>query len=115
MLRPVTFLAAALVASSSAAQVSSPPQWAPRPAQPPAAQPPPAAPQAQPASAPEQPAANPAEPKAVAEVKSLGKQGLRKVAPKKGPAEKLVKKHGDKLVDRAVDLAAEQAGVNPRR
>jgi hypothetical protein len=117
MLRPATFLASALVAAAAAAQAPSPPPWAPQPPPPPPrAQPRPAP--AQPASGAQpqpQPAAKAAEPKALSEVKSLGKQGLRKVAPKKGPAEKLVKKHGDTLVDRAVDLAADQAGVAPHR
>jgi hypothetical protein len=48
-------------------------------------------------------------------VKSLRRLGLKKVAPKGGPLEKLVQKRGDTIVDRAVDLAAEQAGVAPRK
>jgi hypothetical protein len=80
------------------------------------ATPPPAAPAAPPGSAPPAgAAAAPASkgPRELEEAKKLGRQGLVKIAPKLGGsrAEKLAKDKGGVVVDRVLDLAAEQAGV----
>src|SRR4051812_9711145 len=108
------FLAAAfaLLGSSAAAQswrvpVDPPPQPPPARATAPA--------QAAPAGQ-----AQPAQPsgsngKAIDQAKSLGKRGLQKVAPKLGKAEKLVNKQGDRIVDQAVDLAAQKGGFGVKK
>ncbi len=115
MSRLVASAVAALLASSAAAQGGPPGSRGGPP--PPAYAPPPAQPQAgTPAQLQTQPPAPPrGDSKAITEVKSLGKRGLQKVAPKLGPAEKVVRKKGDTIVDRAVDFAAEQAGAAPRK
>ena len=101
MPRLLVALASAVLATTAAAQA------APPPAGPPGAAPPPA-------SAPAQPAPAGGNAKAIDKAKSLGKLGLQRVAPKLGRAEKLVRK-ADPVVEKAVDLAAEKAGLAPRR
>jgi hypothetical protein len=91
---------------------------APRPAPAtgaPAEQPVTAAPPA--SGAPAAPAPAASGPKELEKVKQLGRAGLVKIAPKLGGsrAEKLARDKGGRVVDRAVELAAEKAGVAPRR
>jgi hypothetical protein len=62
------------------------------------------------------PASTPKGPKELDQAKKLGRQGLVKIAPKLGSrAEKLAKDKGGDVVDRAVDLAAEAAGLVPKK
>ena len=99
MPRLLLALAAAALATTAAAQSAPPSAGAAPP----------------PASAPAQPAPAGGNAKAIDKVKSFGKLGVQKVAPKLGRAEKLVRKGADPVIDKAVDLAAERSGLAPRR
>lgn len=89
-------LAAALLATTAAAQTA-----------PPARHPPPA-------STPARSAPSGSNARAIEKAKALGKQGVEKVAPKLGRAEKLVRK-AEPEVDKVIDFAVEKAGLAPAR
>jgi hypothetical protein len=105
MVRIALPLALVVLAAPSFAQL---PQRGPgAPAQPQVA------PAAQPAPAPAAPAPAPKGPRELEQAKKLGRQGLVKLAPKLGGrrVEQLAKDRGGAVVDQAIDLAAEKAGV----
>lgn len=103
MLRALVAAAAALLASTAAAQAPHVPGAPPAPA---------AASPAAPSSA--QPAApGGANAKAVDKAKALGKREVERAAPRLGKAEKLVRKQGGNVVEKAVDLAVESFGLFP--
>lgn len=113
-------LAALLGLALATPTLSQVPRAAPTPAAPPSAPP---ATAAQPGSAPaatQGPAAAsapaPKGARELEEARKLGRQGLVKLAPKLGGsrAERLARDKGGVVVDRVLDLAAEQAGALKR-
>jgi hypothetical protein len=111
-------LAAALALSLSAPALAQVPQRAPEgpPQAAPAAQAGAAAAPASPGNAPAT-APAPKGPRELEQAKKLGLQGLVKIAPKLGGsrAEKLARDRGGVVVDKALDLAADKAGVAPKK